>query len=65
MDLLWFRLVGPGVDASKFVDAGVAQLSQRRGCSLAAVSTEAVDQDCGSFLGDHLSGGGFINGTYR
>lgn len=59
------RVVGPGVDAAEFVDAGIAQLSQRRGCSLAAVSTAAVDQDRGVLLRNHLGGSILVNRAYR
>lgn len=59
------RVVGPGVDAAEFVDAGIAQLSQRRGCSLAAVSTAAVDQDRGVLLRNHLGGSRHLLASVR
>ena len=58
-------LIGPGVDAAEFVDAGVAQLRQRGGGGLTAVSAAAVDQHRGILLRDHLGGGRFVNGTHR
>ena len=64
MQLLRFRLIGPGVDAAEFVDIGVTQVSQSRGCGLATVSTAAVDQNRGVRFRDHFGGSIFINGTY-
>ena len=44
MNFLLLCRIGPGVDAAEFVDVGVAQVRQRGGRGLAAVSAAAVDQ---------------------
>lgn len=62
---LWLRLIGPGIDAAEFVDIGVAQFRQGRGCRLATVPAAAVDQNGGILFGDHLSGGVFVDGPHR
>ena len=49
--------IGPGVDAAEFVDIGVAQFCQSRGCRLAAVPAAAGHQNRGILFGDHLCGG--------
>ena len=62
---LLLRLIGPGVDAAEFVDIGVAQFRQGRGCRLAAVPAAAVDQNYGILFGDHLSGGILVDAPHR
>ena len=62
---LWLRLIGPGVDAAKFIDVGVAQLRQGGGGGLTAIPAAAVDQDRGILLGNHLCGSRFVDGAHR
>ena len=66
-DFFTLRLgcIGPGVDAAKFVDVGVAQFRQGRGGRLAAVPAAAVDQNGGILFGDHLSGGILVDAPHR
>lgn len=65
-DFFTLRLgcIGPGVDAAEFVDVGVAQFRQGRGCRLAAVPAAAVDQHRGIFFGDYLSGGILVDAPH-
>ena len=66
-DFFTLRLgcIGPCVDTAEFVDVGVAQFRQGRGCRLAAVPTAAAHQNCGILFGDHLSGGILVDGSHR
>lgn len=57
--------IGPGADTTEFVDVGVAQLGQRGGGSLTAVSATAIDQHRGILVRNHLGGSCFVNATHR
>lgn len=62
---LLLNFIGPGVDAAKLADAGVAQFRQRGGRGLAAVAAAAVDQHRGALFGNDGGGGVLVDGAHR